>query len=163
MRFPGSVSVSDETFARVAREVALSAIAAGFKTVVLMGDHGDGQRALGHVARQLDAAWRARGARVYYIGGAYYKEKQESRRYMTSHHRPSDEHAGLDDTSELMFIDPDGHWVRQAAIARYDTSAGVRGDPTGASAALGETFVNWKITAAVAEIRRLRQTDPGRR
>jgi creatinine amidohydrolase/Fe(II)-dependent formamide hydrolase-like protein len=64
MRFPGSVTVSDETFAAVARDVATSAIAAGFTHVVLMGDHGGGQKALEAVARALDGAARARGARV---------------------------------------------------------------------------------------------------
>ena len=46
MRFPGTVSVSEETFGAVARDVALSAIAAGFKNVALMGDHGGGQQTL---------------------------------------------------------------------------------------------------------------------
>src|SRR5437870_1021979 len=46
MKFPGSVNVSSETFAAVAHDVALSAIAAGFKHVALMGDHGGGQSAL---------------------------------------------------------------------------------------------------------------------
>ena len=36
-RFPGTVSLSEATFAAVAREVALSALGAGFKNVVLMG------------------------------------------------------------------------------------------------------------------------------
>ena len=36
MRFPGTVSVSEEIFGAVARDVALSAIAAGFKNVALM-------------------------------------------------------------------------------------------------------------------------------
>jgi creatinine amidohydrolase/Fe(II)-dependent formamide hydrolase-like protein len=40
------LSVSQDTFGAVAREVALSAIAAGFKNVVLMGDHGGDQEAL---------------------------------------------------------------------------------------------------------------------
>jgi creatinine amidohydrolase len=46
MRFPGSVSLTEETFAGAARDVALSARAAGFKYVFLMGDHGGGQQAL---------------------------------------------------------------------------------------------------------------------
>src|SRR5258706_6925793 len=43
MGFPGSVSLSPETFGAVAREVAGSAISAGFRNVFLMGDHGGGQ------------------------------------------------------------------------------------------------------------------------
>src|SRR5262249_6275594 len=40
MRFPGSVNVSDDAFALVARGVAESARAAGFRNVALMSDHG---------------------------------------------------------------------------------------------------------------------------
>ena len=38
MRFPGSVSISDEMFFGVIRQVAQSALAAGFKNVFIMGD-----------------------------------------------------------------------------------------------------------------------------
>src|SRR5512135_2224777 len=40
MRFAGSVHLSPETFGAVAHDVALSAISAGFRNVVLMCDHG---------------------------------------------------------------------------------------------------------------------------
>src|SRR6185295_1489882 len=62
MKFPGTVSLSETTFGEVAREVALSAISAGFKNVVLMGDHGGGQDALKQVAVELDRQWSAKGA-----------------------------------------------------------------------------------------------------
>src|SRR6266852_7174870 len=54
MRMSGSVNVSEETFGAVAHDVALSAIAAGFKNVVLIDDHGSGQETLGKVAAQLN-------------------------------------------------------------------------------------------------------------
>src|SRR5437763_5577400 len=57
LRFPGSVNVSEETFAAVARDVALSAISAGFTNVLLMGDHGGGQKTLETVAKAMDQEW----------------------------------------------------------------------------------------------------------
>src|SRR5205823_7494528 len=68
MRFPGSVNVSEETFGAVAKDVALSAIAAGFKTVILMGDHGGGQKTLENVAKAMDEEWMPKGLRVHYVG-----------------------------------------------------------------------------------------------
>jgi creatinine amidohydrolase len=50
MRFPGSVSISPEVYLSVVRQVALSAIAAGFRYVFVMGDHGGGQGELGCAA-----------------------------------------------------------------------------------------------------------------
>src|ERR1051325_4984268 len=43
MRFPGTVTLSSEVYLGVMRQVAQSAVAAGFKQVYLMGDHGGGQ------------------------------------------------------------------------------------------------------------------------
>ena len=83
MKYPGTVNVSGQTFAAVAREVARSAMASGFQTVVLMGDHGGGQDELKAVAKEL-------GPRVIYIGDAYYKS--------------TGEHAGVEDTSELLYV-----------------------------------------------------------
>jgi creatinine amidohydrolase len=76
MKFPGTVSLSDTTFGAIAREVALSAISAGFKNVVLMGDHGGGQEALKQVADELDQEWGSKGAHVYYIPDPNYKSQE---------------------------------------------------------------------------------------
>lgn len=86
----GTIHVSAQTFAAVARDVATSAIASGFKTVVLMGDHGGGQDELKLVAGELDGR---SGARVIYVGDAYYKT--------------TGKHAGVEDTSELLFVAAD--------------------------------------------------------
>src|SRR6266704_3920128 len=83
MRFPGTVSVLEETFGAVARDVALSAIAAGFKNVSLMGDHGGGQQTLKKVAEVLNAEWSPKGVHVYHISDLYFKEKEQMKEYLT--------------------------------------------------------------------------------
>src|SRR6516164_2082456 len=57
MMFAGSVSIDTETFQVVMRQVAQSALAAGFKDVFLMGDHGDEQNALRAAAKDLEGAY----------------------------------------------------------------------------------------------------------
>src|SRR6059058_2866534 len=64
MRFPGSVSVTAQTYGAVVHDVALSALDAGFRNVFIMGDHSDGQDVLAAVANNLDAQSKPRGARV---------------------------------------------------------------------------------------------------
>jgi creatinine amidohydrolase/Fe(II)-dependent formamide hydrolase-like protein len=126
MKFPGTVNLSDKTFGAVAQEVAQSAIAAGFKHVVLMGDHGGGQDALRQVASALDG----KGARVHYIGDAYFKSQAE--------------HAGIEDTSELMYLDRDGKWIRSDKPGSRQ-----------ASAERGKRLLDAKVDNAVAQIRAL--------
>ena len=155
MRFPDTVSLSEETFGAVAREVAISALAAGFKNVALMGDHGGGQQTLKKVAEALNAEWSPKGVHVYYIPDLYHKEKEQMKEYLTKRNMAIDEHAGIDDTSEVMFIDKENKWVRKDKLAPDDGKMGVRGDPTQASVELGKMFIEFKIKNAVTQIRSL--------
>jgi creatinine amidohydrolase len=155
MRFPGTVSLSEETFGAVAREVAISAIAAGFKNVALMGDHGGGQQTLKKVAETLNTEWSPKGIHVYHISDLYFKEKEQMKEYLTKRNMAIDQHAGIDDTSEVMFVDKENKWVRKDKLAPDDGKMGVVGDPTQASVELGRMFIDFKIKNAVNQIRTL--------
>lgn len=155
MRFPGTITLSDATFGAVAREVALSAISAGFKNVVLMGDHGGGQDALKRVAAQLDREWSGRGVRVFYIADTYFESQERVRRYLAERGIAAGAHAGIPDTSELMALDREQKWIRRHELAAGDKRNGVDGDPRQASAELGKVFLDFKIRSAVEQIRSL--------
>jgi creatinine amidohydrolase len=160
MRFPGSVTLTAQTYRSVVHDVALSAIDAGFRNVFIMGDHGDGQDVLGAVAKDLDSQWSSKGARVFYVPDIYFKEKQQAHAYEASHGLPThDVHAGTDDTSELIALDGQHRWIRADKLApsagAQTARTGVDGDPTKASAALGNIFLQYKIDDAVAQIRQL--------
>jgi creatinine amidohydrolase/Fe(II)-dependent formamide hydrolase-like protein len=155
MRFPGTVTVSDATFGAVAREVALSAISAGFRHIVLMGDHGGGQDALRRLAAELDRQSGPKGARVHYAGDVYYKSEARAREYLAGRGKPAGGHAGIEDTSEMMFLDRDGKWIRRDRLAAPDRAAGVEGDPREASGEIGRALLEMKVETAVAQIRSL--------
>ena len=160
MRFPGSVSLTTQTYSAVVHDVVLSALDAGFRNVFIMGDHGDGQDALATVAKTLDSQWTSKGAHVFYVPDIYFKEKQQAHAYEESHGLPThDVHAGTDDTSELMALDAQHRWIRAdklAPSAGAETArTGVDGDPSRASPALGDIFLRYKIDDAVAQIREL--------
>ena len=162
MQFSGSVNVSEATFGAVAHDVALSAISAGFKNVVLMGDHGGGQSTLAKVAKEMDKDWAPKGIHVYYIPDLYYKEKDFMKEYLQKHGLPVDLHAGTDDTSEVMYVDKmvnDGSpkWIRPGKLvnSRGNDGTGVNGDQTKATLELGKMFTDAKISFAVKQIRQL--------
>jgi creatinine amidohydrolase len=160
MRFPGSVTLTAQTYRSVVHDVALSAIDAGFRNVFIMGDHGDGQDVLDAVAKELDSQRSPTGVRVFYVPDLYFKEKQQAHSYETSHGLPThDVHAGIDDTSELMALDAQQRWIRTDKLAPSEGAqtarTGVDGDPTKASPALGNIFLQYKIDDAVAQIRQL--------
>jgi creatinine amidohydrolase len=155
MAFPGSVNISSGTFGAVARDVALSAIAAGFRHVALMGDHGGGQDALRQVAEILDREWRGRGARVHYIGDVYFASgKQAAEIFSRLKLKGADGHGGLSDTAELLHVDIEGRMVRRQLIAAPDARMGVEGDPRAATTDIGRALIDLKVENAVAQIRR---------
>ena len=147
MAFPGSVSVEKETYARVAREVSLSAAAAGFTCIVLMGDHGGGQDALGGVARDLTKS----GVRVVHVVDVYERSNVMSMTLLQKLGLPYGDHASIIDTSELIFVSP--HAVRMALRSQATEQTGSSGFAQFASAKLGEQFIGYKVQAAVEEIR----------
>ena len=154
-RFPGTVNLSDATFGSVAREVGESMFAAGFRVVCFMGDPGGGQEMLKQVAADLDREWWSKGRRAYYIGDAYYKAEAEIHAYLVEKKLPPGAHAGIEDTSQLMFLDRGQRWVRRDELRAATEKSGVDGDPRRASAALGRTFLDIKVNAAVAQIQSL--------
>lgn len=153
MRFPGSVSLTPETFGGVARETAESAISAGFRNIFLMGDHGGGQDVLKKVAAELDGQWSQKGIRIRYVPDLYYKSQDQVDRYLKGHGLPVGAHAGIPDTAQVMFLDPDGRWIRRDKLAPGDKTNGVDGDPRKATPEMGKIFIQYKIEAAVAQIR----------
>ena len=160
MRFAGSVSIDTETFQAVMRQVAQSAVAAGFKNVFLMGDHGGNQDGLRAAAKDLeDPDYKLdEAAHVYYVPDLYYKEKEQMKAYLAERGIPYDAQAGTDDTSEVMFLD-EKKWIRRDKLApstaKEQATTGVDGDPTKATPELGKMFIGWKIDNAVNQIHEL--------
>jgi creatinine amidohydrolase len=151
MAFAGSVSVSDDTFARVARETAQSAKAAGFKCIVLMGDHGGGQAALGSVAKELSALWHKEGIRVIHAADVYERSNQMAMALLKERKLPYGDHASIIDTSELMYVSPSS--VRLAKRPQANAATGSSGYAQQATAALGKQFIGFKVRTAVEQVR----------
>ncbi len=157
MRFAGTITVPAAAFRAVLASAAMSLQHAGFRDVVLIGDHGGYQADLKAVAEQLNRRWVKTPARAHYIG-AYYAAAQagfdaelRSRGFAP---REIGTHAGLADTSLSLALDPG--LVRAQALRQPGSSSpanGVYGDPSRASAALGQIGVRGIVQSAVAAIR----------
>jgi len=154
-RFVGTVSLSSEVFMGVMRQVALSALSGGFKNVFLMGDHGGGQAELKLAAETLDAEWKPKGARVFYV--AFTKSTQQTNAYLAERKIPGGGHAGVAETSQLLFLDG-AKWIRKdkltAAKGQPEPTTGINGDPSPATAEMGKMFLDFKVADAVEQIRK---------
>jgi creatinine amidohydrolase/Fe(II)-dependent formamide hydrolase-like protein len=156
MAYPGTISLPEPVFAQVLEATARSLKVGGFRTIVLLGDSGDSQKAQQEVADRLDREWAAGGVRVIQAGGYYAANGQVEALLAEGESRSGiGSHAGIRDTSELMAVAP--HGVRPDMMKLegfYRERSGVIGDPTRASPERGLHLLQLKVDAAVAEIRR---------
>jgi len=155
MQFPGTLSLSGQTFAAVLEDIARSLKQHGFKRICFIGDAGGAQPIQKQVADKLSEEWKSRGVRVIQVSDYYFRNGQEAwTESMGIKVKSPTVHGGHTETSELMALDPAG--VRDNLLAArserdYKTS-GAMGDSTQASATYGKKYVSLKIGAAVKQI-----------
>jgi creatinine amidohydrolase len=175
-RWPGSVNLPGPVFSAVNEAVVDSMVVNGFKNIVLMGDHGDGQAELKALALRLDRKYAAKGSRVYFCGDVYAKTRDDVDRWVASRSLPPGTHGGIRDTSLLMFLGGDTYVRRDKLVAgdpvvgpgqpgpptatRVDN--GVIGDPRLSTPEFGRLFFEMQVNNAVAQIRTLTGPGPNR-
>ncbi len=150
MRFAGTLSIPESVFEQTLEAAARSLRQAGFRDIVLIGDHGGYQASLTKVAARLDREWAASPVRVHAVL-EYYDAVARSFDPMLRKQGFSDaeigSHGGVSDTSLALAADP--RLVRAERL--HDSpppgpAEGVHGDPRRASAALGEAGIELIVT-----------------
>jgi len=158
MRFPGTITMPEATFEKVVEYAARSFRQAGFRDIVLIGDHGGYRKSLKAVADRLDREWAATSVRVHAIDEYYVAAETlfaEALRRQGYRDEEIGTHAGLADTSLAMAINPS--LVRTERLRSPEPlgrSDGVYGDPRRASAELGQPGVDLIVTTTVGAIKR---------
>jgi creatinine amidohydrolase len=165
----GSIGITGPVFAALNEQVTEQMIVNGFRNVVLMGDHGGGQKELDEVAKKLDAKYSPRGIHVFYCGDVYTKAAAQFNKWAEENGYPPGSHASLKDTSELLYLGGDKGWVREELIASAlgdppgrpaDPNAkrinnGITGDARRSTPVIGKRVSDLKVNLAVDQIRRL--------
>jgi creatinine amidohydrolase len=169
---PGTIGITGPVFAEINEQVAEQLIANGFKNVVLIGDHGGGQKEIKDVAAKLDAKYASQGIRVVYSDGPYTKANDEFFAWLDKNGYPASTHAGIPDTSEMLYLEGDQKWIRKELLPTAlgdaprkpgehpDPNAkrinnGISGDARRSSYELGKRFIDLKIDDGVAQIQEL--------
>ena len=151
MRFPGTITVPEDTFEKTIEYAARSLQVHGFRDIVFLGDHGSTQTGEEAVARRLNREWAAKPARVHAVVEYYRVSESGFGHLLESRGYPAAEigiHAGLADTALMMALDP--------ALVRSDRlkpGEGVSGDPRRATAELGALGVTAIVDQTVAAIK----------
>lgn len=169
---PGTIGLTGPLFAEINEQVAEQMIKNGFKNVVLMGDHGGGQKELGEVAKKLDEKYSPQGIRVVFCDEVYAKANGDFDKWLAENKYPLSSHAGIPDTSEMLYLGGDKGWVRKELVATAvgdpmrkrgeprDPNAqrvnnGIQGDARPSTPELGKKIFDMKVDYAVNQIRKL--------
>jgi creatinine amidohydrolase/Fe(II)-dependent formamide hydrolase-like protein len=172
---PGTIGLTPELLGAILERVSEQAIATGFKNIVIMGDHGGGQpQTYVDVAKKLEAKYAPEGKHVFFCDEVYAKAQGDFDKWLVERGYPSSSHAGIPDTSTMLYLGGGKGWVRKDLIATAlgdpvpppgqrgrgpsDPNApprknnGITGDARKSSAALGKMAFDIKIDYAVKQI-----------
>jgi len=174
---PGDIGITPELLGMILEQLSEQAIKTGFKNVVLMGDSGGGQGPNGvyaTVAKKLDAQYAPQGIHVYYADHPYTAARDAFNKMLIEMGLPVGQHGGIQDTSEMMYLEGEHDWVRKDQLAtavgdpivdgkvqRLPDSPknGITGDARRASAALGKIRHEMKVDYGVKQIQALMAAD----
>jgi creatinine amidohydrolase/Fe(II)-dependent formamide hydrolase-like protein len=169
---PGTIGLTPDLLSAILYRITEQTIATGFKNVILMGDHGGGQPAAYKVvADSLDKVYGPKGIHVYFCDEVYAKAQADFDKWLAANGYPVNSHAGLPDTSTMLYLDSLGIYVRKDLIpqALGDTlprgaqlapgvtrvANGISGDARRSSVELGKRAFDIKVDYAVRQIREL--------
>lgn len=160
MRYPSTLSVSEETFQAIVTDAANSLRVHGFEHIVLIGDSGGNQRGMAAVATRLSDAWHGlsnqfgKAPKIHYIG-EYYDNARWNRWLVDQGYPEVDEdiHDDLRHESILMFVDPEAVRFEQRKAVNLASINGVSLLDAEKIADLGDRLIDYHADIAVEAIK----------
>ena len=155
MKYPGSISLSEETFERLVADICTSFHVTGFKHLVLIGDSGGNQSGMQKVAERLNAQWSADVTRVHYIADYFNYPKVTK---FVEERGIKEVSEGLHDdfgmSAVMLSIDPHSIRTDERIAAGKFRINGIDLGPVDKTAAWGRQIIDFRASAAVEAIRK---------
>lgn len=155
MKYPGTISVTEQTYRALLTDICASFRTHGFKNIVLIGDSGGNQEGMKDVASQLNARWTDGKSRVHFIpeyydygGVAKWLEQQGIKQ------QPEGLHDDFAITALMMSVDPRSVRMEQRLAAGNFRINGVDLAPAGKTIEWGKKIADFRAKATIAAIRK---------
>lgn len=155
MRYPGSISLTQDTYKRLLTEIAASIKAHGFRHIILIGDSGGNQAGMKEVAAELSKKWAGSRTTIHFIP-EYYDYPGVMRWLGSQGVRQVDEgiHDDFAITSQMMMVDPNTVRMRQRLAKGKFAINGVNLAPAQKSIEWGKKVVEYRANVTVEAIRK---------
>lgn len=161
MKYPSTISVTEETYASLLTDICGSLRAHGFKRIILIGDSGGNQTGLKTVTAALNAKWKGDRSTIYYIS-EYYDFTGVSKWLEEQGIKQSPE--GLHDdfamTAMMMSVDPQSVRAKQRIVAGKFRINGIDLAPAEKTIEWGKKIVDFRAEQTVKAIRAAMDKQP---
>lgn len=159
MRYPSTLSVSEDTFQAIISDAANSLRVHGFENIILLGDSGGNQRGMNAVAEKLSKQWENiskqsdKAPRIHFIRD-YYDNARWNRWLEDQGYSEVDEdiHDDLRHESILMAVNPEAIRFQQRKDVKLASINGVSLLDSEEIAALGDRLIDFHASVAVEAI-----------
>jgi creatinine amidohydrolase/Fe(II)-dependent formamide hydrolase-like protein len=153
MRYPGTISVSEETFAALLKDIANSLRAHGFRHVILIGDSGPNQPGMQVVAERLATEWAGGNTSIHYV--AEYYDNPRWNRWLRE--RGIEEvseglHDDVRHSSIMMSVDPMTVRMPQRVAAGLFSINGIELAPAEETIGLANDLIDYQAEVTVEAI-----------
>jgi creatinine amidohydrolase/Fe(II)-dependent formamide hydrolase-like protein len=154
MKYPGTISLMEETYERLLADICASLRAHGFEHVVLLGDSGGNQKGMKNVAARLNARWAGGKTHVHFIP-EYYDYSGVEKWLEQQGIKQVDE--GLHDdfavTAQMMAVDPVTVRMKQRLAAGRFRINGIDLAPAEKTIGWGRRIIAFRAEMTVKAIR----------
>jgi creatinine amidohydrolase/Fe(II)-dependent formamide hydrolase-like protein len=155
MRYPGTVSVTQETFRALLTDIARSMKAHGFEHVILLGDSGGNQEGMAAVAAALSEEWKGSGTDIHHIPEYYDNPRWNA---WLAEQGVREELEGLHDdvrhSSIMMLVNPEFVRARPRMEAGLFHINGIQLAPIDGTVALARRLVAYQVEVTADAIRK---------
>lgn len=154
MLYPGTISVTEETFRALLKDMARSLRAHGFLNIILIGDSGGNQDGMRAVADQLSAVWAEEETSIHFIP-EYYDNPLWNQWLDLRGVQQVDEglHDDVRHSAIMMTVDPTTVRMQQRIAQGLFSINGVALAPADVTIELGNELVDYQATITANAIR----------
>lgn len=154
MKYPGTISLTEETYEALLTDICASFRTHGFKQIILIGDSGGNQRGMKAVAKRLNSQWKEEATRVHYI--SEYYDFAAVGKFLADQgiqQKPEGLHDDFGMTAMMMAVDPQSVRTKQRIAAGKFQINGVNLAPQSKTIEWGKRIINFRADTTVAACR----------
>ncbi|MBL8848886.1 MAG: creatininase family protein [Planctomycetaceae bacterium] len=153
VRYPGTISVTEETYEGLLTDICGSLKAAGFRRIIILGDSGGNQLGMKNVADALTAKWAGGKTSVVYIPEFY--DNAAITAYLETngiHQELEGLHDDYVNTAQMMAVEPESVRMTQRIAAGNFRINGVELAPAEQTIEWGRKIFEFRAERTVAAI-----------